>query len=95
MIGEVSPSARRGLIQTTFDAMFIGIRACKPGCTVTEIGRAIESFAKKNGYSVVREYQGHGIGRDFHQEPVFRIFRRCNRIACCSGRGLVSPLSRC
>lgn len=68
MIGPVSASAKR-LVQVTFDSMFIGIRACKPGCTVTEIGRAIESFAKKNGYSVVREYQGHGIGRDFHQEP--------------------------
>ena len=36
---------------------------------MTEIGRAIQSFATKAGYSVVREYQGHGIGRDFHQEP--------------------------
>lgn len=68
MIGNVSSSARR-LVQTTFDALFVGIRACRPGCTVTEIGRAIQSFASKAGYSVVREYQGHGIGRDFHQEP--------------------------
>ncbi len=68
MIGNVSSSARR-LVQTTFDALFVGIRASRPGCTVTEIGRAIQSFAAKAGYSVVREYQGHGIGRDFHQEP--------------------------
>jgi len=68
MIGNVSHSARR-LVQTTFDALFVGIRAARPGCTVTEIGRAIQSFASKAGYSVVREYQGHGIGRDFHQEP--------------------------
>ncbi len=68
MIGNVSNSARR-LVQTTYDAMFVGIRACRPGCTVTDIGRAIQTFATKAGYTVVREYQGHGIGREFHQEP--------------------------
>ena len=68
MIGNVSPSARR-LVQTTHDALFVGINACRPGSTVTEIGRAIQAFATRAGYSVVREYQGHGIGRDFHQEP--------------------------
>ena len=62
MIGEVSASARR-LIQTTFDALFVGINASRRGGTVSEIGRAIQSFATKAGYSVVREYQGHGIGR--------------------------------
>ena len=68
LIGEVSPAARR-LVQTTFDSLFIGIRALRPGCMVTDIGRAIQTFAAAAGYSVVREYQGHGIGRDFHQEP--------------------------
>jgi len=68
MIGEVSDAARR-LVQTTFDSMFLGIRACKPGSTVAQIGRAIQSYAQGAGYSVVREYQGHGIGQDFHQEP--------------------------
>jgi methionyl aminopeptidase len=68
LIGEVSASARR-LVQTTFDSLFIGIRALRPGCMVTDIGRAIQTFAAAAGYSVVREYQGHGIGRDFHQEP--------------------------
>jgi methionyl aminopeptidase len=68
LIGEVSTAARR-LVQTTFDSLFIGIQACRPGCTVTDIGRAIQHFAQKAGYSVVREYQGHGIGTEFHQEP--------------------------
>jgi len=68
MIGNVSNSARR-LVQATHDALFVGIHAARPGGTVTEIGRAIQTFATKAGYSVVREYQGHGIGRDFHQEP--------------------------
>lgn len=68
MMGNVSASAKR-LVQTTHDALFVGINACRRGCAVTEIGRAIQAFATKAGYSVVREYQGHGIGRDFHQEP--------------------------
>ena len=68
LVGEVSDAARR-LVQTTFDALFVGIHAARPGGTVTEIGRAIQAFAAQAGYSVVREYQGHGIGRDFHQEP--------------------------
>ena len=68
LIGEVSADALK-LVQTTFDSLFVGINACKPGGTVTQIGRAIQMFAQKAGFSVVREYQGHGIGRDFHQEP--------------------------
>jgi methionyl aminopeptidase len=68
LIGDVSESARR-LVQTTFDSLFLGIRALRPSCTVAEIGRAIQTYAAAAGYSVVREYQGHGIGREFHQEP--------------------------
>ena len=68
LIGPVSNSAKR-LVQATFDALFVGIHAARRGGTVTEIGRAIQAFATTAGFSVVREYQGHGIGRDFHQEP--------------------------
>lgn len=68
MIGEVSAAARR-LVQKTFEALFIGIRASKPNGTVSQIGRAIQNFARDAGYSVVREYQGHGIGQEFHQDP--------------------------
>lgn len=68
MIGDVSEEARH-LVQTTFESLFVGIRACKPGCAVIQIGRAIQTFAQNAGLSVVREYQGHGIGREFHQEP--------------------------
>ena len=85
MIGNVSSSAKR-LIQTTYDALFVGIQACRPGSTVTEIGRAIQSFATNAGYSVVREYQGHGIGRDFHQEPGIPHFPSLN-----SNRDLLRP----
>ncbi len=68
MIGEVSDVASR-LVQKTFEALFKGIRACKPGCRVSTIGRAIQTLARQEDYSVVREYQGHGIGLEFHQEP--------------------------
>jgi methionyl aminopeptidase len=68
MIGDVSPEARR-LVQVTFDAMWVGIRAIKPHGRVADIGKAIYRFARAHRFEVVREYQGHGIGRDFHQEP--------------------------
>ena len=85
MIGNVSASAKR-LVQTTHDALFVGIHAARPGGTVTEIGRAIQAFASHAGYSVVREYQGHGIGRDFHQEPGVPHFPSLN-----SNRDLLRP----
>jgi methionyl aminopeptidase len=68
LVGEVNPVARR-LVQTTYEAMWKGIRAVRPGARLGDIGWAIERHAKRNGYSVVREYCGHGIGREMHEEP--------------------------
>lgn len=68
LIGKVNDDARR-VTQTAFDAMHVGIQACQPYAKVFEIGRAIERFVKARGLEVVREYQGHGIGREFHQDP--------------------------
>jgi methionyl aminopeptidase len=68
LVGEVDPAARR-LVRTTYDAMWMGIRAVRPGARLGDIGWAIERHAKRNGYSVVREYCGHGIGREMHEEP--------------------------
>lgn len=68
LVGNVTPHARY-LVQATHDALFAGINAIKPFGTVFDIGRAIVRFAEPLGYGVVREYQGHGIGRNFHQEP--------------------------
>lgn len=68
LIGDVAPAARR-LVQTTYDAMWIGIGAVRPGARLGDIGWAIERHAKRNGYSVVREYCGHGIGREMHEAP--------------------------
>lgn len=68
LIGEVLPLARR-LVDKTYDAMWEGIRVVKPGATLGDVGHAIQSYAEKHGYSVVREYCGHGIGREMHEEP--------------------------
>ena len=68
LVGEVDPAARR-LVRTTYDAMWMGIRAVRPGARLGDIGWAIERHAKRHGYSVVREYCGHGIGREMHEEP--------------------------
>ncbi|HXP89401.1 MAG TPA: type I methionyl aminopeptidase [Fibrobacteria bacterium] len=67
-VGEVSPEARR-LVRTAYDAMWKGIKAVRPGAMLGDVGYAIERHAKKNGYTVVREYCGHGIGRQMHEAP--------------------------
>lgn len=68
LIGEVAPAAKR-LVRTTYEAMWKGIRAVRPGATLGDVGYAIERHARRNGYSVVREYCGHGIGREMHEAP--------------------------
>ncbi|WP_312798677.1 type I methionyl aminopeptidase [Tianweitania sp.] len=68
LVGEVNPAARR-LVQTTYDAMWQGIQTVRPGARLGDIGYAIERHAKRNGYSVVHEFCGHGIGREMHEEP--------------------------
>ncbi|CAN7399142.1 type I methionyl aminopeptidase [Duganella sp. LjRoot269] len=67
-VGEVSPLARR-LVQVTYEAMWRGIKAVRPGARLGDVGHAIERHARRNGYSVVREYCGHGIGREMHEAP--------------------------
>lgn len=68
MVGKPSVKAQR-LIDLTYQAMSIGINKVKPGVTLGDIGFAIQSFVEKNKCSVVREYCGHGIGRNFHEDP--------------------------
>jgi len=68
LIGKVSDDALR-LVQATFDSLYLGIRAVKPFGKISDIGQAIEKFARSKGLAVVQEYQGHGLGREFHQEP--------------------------
>jgi methionyl aminopeptidase len=68
LVGEVSNEAI-GVTQAAFDCLYLGIEAIRPGGYVADIGRAIVKHAQGLGYSVVREYVGHGIGRRFHQDP--------------------------
>jgi methionyl aminopeptidase len=68
MVGNTPPAAKR-LVRVAQEAMWHGIRQVRPGAHVGDIGFAIERHAKKNGYSVVREFCGHGIGREMHEEP--------------------------
>lgn len=68
LIGTVAPGAKR-LVQVTYAALWQGIRAVRPGARLGDIGYAIERHAKRHGYSVVRDYCGHGIGREMHEEP--------------------------
>lgn len=75
LIGDVAPAARR-LVRTTYEALWKGIRAVRPGAKLGDIGHAIERHAKQNGYSVVREYCGHGIGREMHEDPQVLHFGR-------------------
>jgi methionyl aminopeptidase len=68
LVGEVPVPARR-LVQVTYEAMWKGIRAVRPGARLGDVGHAIERHARRHGYSVVREYCGHGIGREMHEPP--------------------------
>jgi methionyl aminopeptidase len=68
MVGDVSVAARR-LCKLTYEAMWKGIMKVREGAYLGDIGHAIQGFAESQGLSVVREYCGHGIGRNFHEDP--------------------------
>ncbi|MHA2065093.1 MAG: type I methionyl aminopeptidase [Candidatus Thorarchaeota archaeon] len=68
LIGEVSDHARK-LVQCSFDAMWAAIKTLRAKSKIEKIGRAIEEVVHPQGFSVVKHFQGHGIGRKFHQEP--------------------------
>jgi methionyl aminopeptidase len=67
-IGKPTIQAKR-LVELTYEALKIGINTVKPGATIGDIGNNIQNYAEKNHCSVVREYCGHGIGKEFHEEP--------------------------
>jgi len=68
LIGDVKPYAKR-LVDKTYESLWKGIQVVRPGATLGDVGHAIQHHAEKHGYSVVREYCGHGIGREMHEEP--------------------------
>ncbi|MFZ1908902.1 MAG: type I methionyl aminopeptidase [Burkholderiales bacterium] len=67
-VGEPGVQARR-LVEVTYECMWLGIVQVRPGGRLGNVGAAIQTNAEKHGFSVVREFCGHGIGRNFHEEP--------------------------
>jgi methionyl aminopeptidase len=68
LVGEVQKPARR-LVDITYECLRIGIGMVRPGARLGDIGYAIQRYAEANNYSIVREFCGHGIGREFHEDP--------------------------
>ncbi len=67
-VGKASPEAAR-LIEATRETLKAGIAAAREGATLGDVSAALQNYAESKGYSVVREYTGHGIGRDMHEDP--------------------------
>jgi methionyl aminopeptidase len=70
-----APSAVKGLIDTTRDAMMAGIGAAVPGAHIEDISAAVEDVAKPGGYGIIRQFVGHGIGTEMHEEPQVPNYR--------------------
>ncbi len=73
-VGKPDPQSKK-LVQTTYDCLMAGIGAVKVGARINEIGRAITTIAHKRGFSVVRDFAGHGIGAQFHMDPQILHYR--------------------
>lgn len=74
MIGSVDPEVKK-MVERTYEAMWQGIKAVKPGSKLSAIGAAIENYIKPFDYAIVEDYGGHGIGREFHEDPHIYHFR--------------------
>jgi methionyl aminopeptidase len=77
-VGKVSPEALR-LVRTTEQALMKGIAQAKVGNRLGAVGSAVQNYAEKHSYSVVREFVGHGIGRDMHEAPPVPNYGRADR----------------
>ena len=77
-VGQMAPEAQR-LIDVTHEALWHGIQAARPGARIGEISHAVQTHAESQGYAVVREYVGHGVGRDMHEEPQVPNYGPANR----------------
>ncbi|MEQ9487700.1 MAG: type I methionyl aminopeptidase [Alphaproteobacteria bacterium] len=69
LVGDKVSVKAKKLTQATYDCMMLGIEAVRPGATLGDIGHAIQEYAERHRYSVVRDFCGHGIGRVFHDAP--------------------------
>ena len=77
-VGAVSPVAEK-LMRVTNECLNLGIAAAQPGNRVGDIGFAVQKHAEENGFGVIREYVGHGVGRDLHEEPEVPNYGRRGR----------------
>jgi methionyl aminopeptidase len=88
LVGEVAPDVA-DLVTRTEEALHRGIKAVAPGRQVNVIGRAIESYAKRFGYGVVRDFTGHGVGRAFHSGLIIPHYDAAPRFADVMEVGMV------
>lgn len=78
MVGQVSDEAKR-LLQVTEESLYKGIEQAKPGNRIGDISNAVQCYAESFGYGVVREYVGHGVGRELHEDPEVPNFGKAGR----------------
>ena len=76
-VGEIAKATKR-LLEVTKKSLYLGINQAKPGNFVGDIGNAIQTYAEKHGFSIVRELVGHGIGTELHEEPQIPNYGRVN-----------------
>ena len=77
-VGDVSPEIRR-LLEVTRASLFLGIEQARPGNRLSDISFAVQSFVEMHGFSVVRDFVGHGIGRALHEEPEIPNYGRAGQ----------------
>ena len=77
-VGEVSDISRK-IMEAAKDSFFEGLKFCRPGCRLSDVSHAIQVKAEGEGFSVIRNFVGHGIGRDMHEEPQIPNFGKAGR----------------
>ena len=77
-VGEVSDVARH-LMEATRDSFFAGLEYCKVGCRLSDISHAIQQSAEGEGFSVIRDFVGHGVGQNMHEDPQIPNFGKAGR----------------
>ncbi|MBZ4642794.1 MAG: methionyl aminopeptidase [Deferribacteres bacterium] len=78
MVGNCSDVARR-LVDVTKESFFKGMEFAKSSCRLSDISHAIQSYVEDNGFEVIRDYYGHGIGRELHEDPTIPNYGKPNR----------------
>ena len=77
-VGNISDEAKR-LLEISEKSLFIGLEQVKPGNRISDIGHAIQVYLEGNGYGVPRDYTGHGVGKDVHEDPIIPNYGVPNR----------------